>query len=404
MITKVIMPQGGQDLEKGTVVRWLKQEDEPVKKGEIICEVETEKAVFEVEAPADGYLRKIVVQTGMEAAIFSVIGLVGDPSDSIEGFTEGDEASSEQDKDAQNAGQGNRLDKATIISPGKKIIISPKAKRIAKENQVPINKLKGTGSLGRIVVEDVLAYLDKRGAKDKYASVKKTPGGQMLLMGKIKQVTAQRMSLSKQTVPHFYVTLAVDMTRALKVREEINQESNLSKEEAVAINDFIIKACALALNEFKEINASFSDKEHIILWEDINIGIAVSHKDGVIVPVIKHPHQLPLLALSKQIRQLVNAAREGKQISIVPGRFTISNLGMHNVDNFSAIINPPETGILAVSTIRKTIGVMEDNSYAIRDMMNLTLSIDHRVCDGVLACKFINRIKDLLETPKNLLN
>ena len=283
-----------------------------------------------------------------------------------------------------------------------RIRISPKAKKIALLKSVPLERLQGTGPLGRIVTEDVLKAFEQNTEKKIEPEEKKNAGEKVINLTRVRKMTAQRMIQSKQNIPHFYVTLSVDMTRALEFRQQLNQQNNLTKEESISINDLIIKACGIALKEYPEINASYLDEEHIVLHEDSNIGIAVSLENGLVVPVVEKVDQSPILELSRRIRQLIDAARTGKQLSTVPGRFTVSNLGMYNIENFSAIINPPEAAILAVSTIRKLVEVDENNEIIVRDKVNLTLSIDHRVCDGVQACKFINRIKDLLESPELL--
>ncbi len=402
MISEIIMPQGGQDLEKGKVVKWLKNEGEPVKKGDVVCEIETEKATIEVPSRQDGYLRKILIPAGNEAPILSVIGVIGELSDPIDKYLERTGAqlpsvkkgSESTDKFIEYSGQSSH-------QLGK-IRISPKAKKIALQNHVPLDTLKGSGPLGRIVVQDILKVISQAKGKEVASLFGKSEGGKVISLNKIRKITAQRMLLSKQTIPHFYVTLAVDMTQALSFRQKLNQQHQLSNDDSVTINDLIVKACAMALQAYPEMNASYQDEDHLVLHENINISIAVSIENGLIVPVVESVDQYPIFELSRKIREVVKAAREGKQLTTVPSRFTISNLGMYNIDEFSAIINPPEAAILAVSTIRKKVEVDENGTFIVRDKVNLTLSIDHRICDGVQACKFINKTKDLLESPELL--
>jgi pyruvate dehydrogenase E2 component (dihydrolipoamide acetyltransferase) len=402
MITKVIMPQVGQDIEIGRIVRWLKKAGDPVKKGEVLCEVETEKAVVEVPSPADGYLLKILSPDNAETKILSEIGLVGDLSDSVT------EAKSADPQPAiinprptdpgKNSGQ-------TILSTegSEPIKISPKARNLAQQQNIAIEQIHGTGPEGRIVEKDIWDFIEKQ----KQSSPSMSPGSpvtggkRILELTKIRRVTAQRLQQSKQTIPHFYISVSADMCSALKRRTALNDQFKLPKEEAISINDLIVRACALAIRDFPVLNSSFSE-EGILLWDDIDIGIAVALEDGLVVPVIENPDKVDLKSLSTKIRQVVQAAKSGKQLMARPGRFTISNLGMFQVDDFAAIINPPEVGILAVSSIQKKPIVGEDNTIGVRDMVKLTLSVDHRVVDGVLAAKFLNRIKELLETAENL--
>jgi pyruvate dehydrogenase E2 component (dihydrolipoamide acetyltransferase) len=398
VITKVIMPQVGQDIETGKIVRWLKKAGDQVKKGDVLCEVETEKAVVEVPSPADGYLLKILLLENAEAKILSEIGWVGDLSDSV-AETKANVIQSEIAKsgliEPVTPTIQNNISSADTNQPK----ISPKARNLAKQHGVAIELVRGTGPQGRIVEKDILNFIDKQ--KQSIPPIVATPpstsGKRIIELNKIRKVVAQRLQMSKQTIPHFYISVSVDMSSALKRRKELNDQYKLPKEEAISINDFIVHACALAIIDFPMLNSSFSE-EGIILWGDIDIGVAVALEDGLVVPVVENSDQYDIKTLSIKLRQAVQAAKSGKQLMTRPGRFTISNLGMYQVDDFTAIINPPEVGILAVGSIQKQPVVNEDNTISVKDMMKLTLSVDHRVVDGALAAKFINQIKQILET------
>jgi pyruvate dehydrogenase E2 component (dihydrolipoamide acetyltransferase) len=398
VITKVIMPQVGQDIETGKIVRWLKKAGDQVKKGDVLCEVETEKAVVEVPSPADGYLLKILLLENAEAKILSEIGWVGDLSDSV-AETKANVIQSEIAKsgliEPVTPTIQNNISSADTNQPK----ISPKARNLAKQHGVAIELVRGTGPQGRIVEKDILNFIDKQ--KQSIPPIVATPpstsGKRIIELNKIRKVVAQRLQMSKQTIPHFYISVSVDMSSALKRRKELNDQYKLPKEEAISINDFIVHACALAIIDFPMLNSSFSE-EGIILWEDIDIGVAVALDDGLVVPVVENPDKYDIKTLSIKIRQALQSAKSGKQLMARPGRFTISNLGMYQVDDFTAIINPPEVGILAVGSIQKQPVVNEDNTISVKDMMKLTLSVDHRVVDGALAAKFINQIKQILET------
>lgn len=398
MVTKVIMPQVGQDIETGKIVRWIRKEGDQVKKGEVLCEVETEKAVVEVPSPADGYLLKILFPDNAETKILTEIGFVGDLADSVAEIKSADV----QSKIAKPVStEPVATTNQTKLSPTdtSQLKISPKARNIAQQHGVAVELVHGTGPQGRIVEKDILDYIDnQKPSNPKLSKSSQLAGGKRVIeLNKIRKVVAQRLQMSKQTIPHFYISVSVDMSSVLQKRKELNDQFNLSKEESISINDFIVRACALAIKDFPVLNSSFSE-EGIILWDDIDIGVAVALDDGLVVPVIENPDQYDIKTLSTKIRQSVQSTKSGKQLMTRPGRFTISNLGMYHIDDFAAIINPPEVGILAVGSIQKQPVVNEDNSFSVKDMMKLTLSVDHRVVDGALAAKFINQIKNILET------
>ena len=224
--------------------------------------------------------------------------------------------------------------------------------------------------------------------------------GQTVPMTRIRKVVARRLQQSKQTIPHFYVTVTVDMTDAIKQRDILNAEAD--KDSKVSLNDMVVKAAAIALGKFPQVNCKIDD-DHLIFLEDINIGLAVGLDEGLVVPVLPEVDFLSLKGIAKKTKGLVKLAKSGKQASLTPGSFTVSNMGMFDVDNFVAIINPPETAILAVGSVRKNLVVAADNSFQVRDTMSMTLSADHRAVDGVLGSQFVNRIKYGLEKPQTLL-
>ena len=394
MITKVLMPQVGQDYETGRIVRWIIKEGQAVKKGDALCEVETEKAVVEVPAPADGWLVKVLYPDETEVKILTEIAFIGDRQDEIESSTQ---------KTADDKGEVIHapVEQVEIKKPSPvradRIRISPKAKKMAAENQVPLEKLQGSGPLGRIVEKDVRDYLAHQpmsAAKKPATSAQKGKG--IIPLNKVRKVAAQRLQHSKQTIPHFYISISVDMSPALKTLKQLNEKFNLPKGKTISVTDLLVRATALSLKDFPEMYATFPE-EGIHLSDHIDIGVAVAVEDGLVVPVIEDGDQLPLRELSFSIRQAVDDARAGRQSMTRPGRFTISNLGMFQVDEFAAIINPPEVAIMAVGSIRKQLAVSDDSSISIREMMKLTLSVDHRVADGVMAAKFLNRIRQILE-------
>ena len=394
MISKIIMPQGGQDLTTGRIVQWLKKENDPVKSGEVICEVETEKAVFEVSAPKDGYLLKIVAVDGQEVGILSVIGYVGDKGEKIpvdDSVIQKGQSTLIQEKIPDSIiSQNNNVSKRRP-----KLIISPKARKLAKDHHIPLNSLKSQRPDSKITTDDVFSFI-QRSRVSFDGETAAIENAKVVHPGKMRKTAAKRLTQSWQSTPHIFVTVSVDMTMALRVRMD-------QQKKKYTINDLVIRACALALQKYPEVNVTFNDENTIYYWDDINIGVASATNEGLMVPVINDADLLTLEEIAARSKEIMEKARDGKQVLSKPSRFTISNLGMHHVDSFTAVINPPEAAILAVASIRKCPVISDDGQMVARDMMNLTLSLDHRVGDGLLAAEFINEIKRLLEDPDNLI-
>ena len=394
MITKVLMPQVGQDYETGRIIHWIIKEGQAVKKGDALCEVETEKAVVEVPAPADGWLVKVLYPDETEVKILTEIAFIGDRQDEIDGFVQ--KPTDEKEKITQASRQDVEVKKAAAIKADQ-IRISPKAKKIATQNKIPLEELQGSGPLGRIVEKNVREYLTHQPAvAAKKPGISAQKEKRFIPLNKVRKVAAQRLQHSKQTIPHFYISISVNMSPALQTLKQINEKFNLPKGEIITVTDLVVRATALSLKDFPEMYATFTE-EGIQLSDHIDIGLAVAVGDGLVVPVIEDCDLPPFRELSSSIRQAIVAARAGRQLMTRPGRFTISNLGMYQVDEFAAIINPPEVAILAVGSIRKQLEVSDDSSLSIREMMKLTLSVDHRVADGAMAAKFLNRVRQFLE-------
>ncbi len=397
MAVKIIMPQGGQDINEGTVVNWLKAESEPVKKGDVVCVVETEKAVFEVETPADGILVKIIVPEGGVAPIFSTIGVIAEAGEivDLESFL-GEEKKEEAGIDISKI--RNRMDGTEKKETGR-VKVSGRARKLATQRGVDLSAVTGTGPNGRVVEKDILAYMEEQKTARPQTSVPSIAAdrGRVVPMSKIRRVIARRMQQSKQTIPHFYVTVSVIMDEAIKLRQTLNRVA----EPKISINDMIVKASALALEEFYRVNAAI-EGDDIVYLADANIGIAVGVEDGLIVPVLPKANTLSLKEIAQQSKEIISLVQAGKQPNLEAGSFTVSNMGMLDVENFVAIVNPPESAILAVGSTEKRVVVSGNNDLCIRDVMKMTLSVDHRVVDGVMASKFINKIKYHLQNPKTL--
>jgi len=393
MATDVIMPALGIAQEKGSLVSWLKAEGEPVTKGEPLMEVETDKATVEVEAPASGVLAHVTAAPGDEVPVGQRIAVILAPGESLP-------------KESAKAAPPSAAPAAPTISPPEpssvsrvhaapiqgRIAASPAARRIAKERGVDLASLKGSGPKGEIVAQDVQRAKEmESGAPGGPPRVKET-----VPLSAMRRIVGERMSKSKQTAPHFYVSMEVDMSEVNRKRAEWKEK----KAEIVpSINDFILWASAQGLRDFPLLNAAFTDKG-IQIFSDINIGVAVAIEEGLVVPVIRNADRLTLQQLARQSRELAEKAARKKlfPLDYEGGTFTVSNLGMFGVDTFVAIINPPQCAILAVGQVAPR-AVPHDSAIAVRPMMTMTLSADHRVTDGVVAARFLKEVKELLEKP-----
>jgi len=393
MPTDVIMPALGMAQEKGSLVSWLKAEGEAVTKGEPLMEVETDKATVEVEAPASGLLAHVTAAPGDEVPVGQRIAVILAPGESLP-------------KESAKAAPPSAAPAAPTISPPEpssvsrvhaapiqgRIAASPAARRIAKERGVDLASLKGSGPKGEIVAQDVQRAKEmETGAPGGPPRVKET-----VPLSAMRRIVGERMSKSKQTAPHFYVSMEVDMSEVNRKRAEWKEK----KAEIVpSINDFILWASAQGLRDFPLLNAAFTDKG-IQIFSDINIGVAVAIEEGLVVPVIRNADRLTLQQLARQSRELAEKAARKKlfPLDYEGGTFTVSNLGMFGVDTFVAIINPPQCAILAVGQVAPR-AVPHDSAIAVRPMMTMTLSADHRVTDGVVAARFLKEVKELLEKP-----
>lgn len=381
-----MMPKLGMDMEVGIVGRWLKAEGETVKKGEPFVEIETDKALVEVEAPRDGVLLKIFCAEGDEAACGETIAAVGQPGQAIPGSKA--PVAEEKTEPAQPA--------AVTAAPARssdRIIATPRARRAAGMNNVDLQAVIGTGENGRILEQDVL---DAMASGVKTAA--KIPQDQIVPITGMRKIIANRMRSSLQEMAQTNTRMDIDMSNAVALRKQMNRRLEGTGTK-VSYVDLLVAACARALVENPEANASW-EADGIHYKNYANIGIAVDSQRGLVVPVIKNADILPITGISSCSRKLIDKARNG-QLSpedMKGGTFTISNLGMFEVDSFTAIVNPPETCILAVGAIVDK-PVVRDGQIVVRPIMNLCLSYDHRVIDGAPAARFLQCVKHYLENP-----
>lgn len=391
MVKPIVMPKYGLQQDDGTVVRWLKGEGERVEKGEALLELETDKAVFEYESPETGVLRKIVSGEGEVVPVLSVIAVLTDSRD--EPF----------DEDAVVAAveeNGGALETTVARAPalplasvggGERVKRSPAARKLARELGIDLARVEGTGPGGRITREDV-----EREARQDAAPA--PPEGHVVL-SRMRQAIGRAMAKSKGTIPHFYVAVEVDMTDAEAWRKGVAADGGVE----LSVTDVLVKAVAVTLTRFSALNASLEGDDSMVVHEGVNIGLAVGAEDGLLVPVIADVHAKSLTDLAAERVVVVEAARGGKLRGGTRATFTISNLGMFGVTSFIAIVNPPEAASLAVGAIlpqARPIG--EPPEIAVRQVMQVTLSADHRLADGVLAARYLQELKGNLERVETL--
>jgi pyruvate dehydrogenase E2 component (dihydrolipoamide acetyltransferase) len=396
MVTEVIMPKMGQTMEKGKVVKWLKKEGEKVERGEPLLEIETDKTTIEVEARGSGILRKILAQEGEEAPIATIIAYIAGEGEPIPKEVVSKPKMPTEKITKEPLMKAPTAEVETKERAFRRIRASPLAKRMAEEKGVDLAQVTGTGPGGRITKEDVLKYLVSKPVEEPSLEFQVVP------MSSMRKAIARKMAESKSHVPHFYVSTEVDMTEAAKLRQDLIPTFESKTGVRLSFTHLLVKAVAMALEEYPQLNSTF-EEENIKLWKAINIGIAVSLEDGLIVPVLRNANKMSLMEIASEANGLVARAREKRlrEDEFTGGTFTISNMGALDVNLFIAIINVPETAILGVGKISDKPAVVKEE-IAIRKMMTMTLSADHRVVDGVLAAKFLQKVKELLEEPSSL--
>lgn len=424
MAKEITMPSMGADMTEGTIVKWLKQEGDKVSKGDKLAEIETDKTVVEMESYNDGFLRKIIASEGSKVQVGKIIGYVGDMDEDIPDDLDNQAETNDETIEIEEKDTNKQEDAITtnneISSPSKenkievsldsdslKIKASPMAKRLANEKNIPLSDINGTGPGGRITKDDVNNHvpgpsLVSSSQLNKTKNI--TLDSSDIELNTMRQAIARVTVKSKTEIPHFQVTVEVDMTEAMKMRADINED--LEKEGMkISVNDLVLKATINSLMNNPKWNSSF-DGDKLIMHPQINLGIAIALEQGLIVPAILDSQNLDLITLSKQSKDLGSRARgKGNPLSneeLTKGTFSTSNLGMFGTHAFTAIIVPPQSGIIALGEVKKEPKVV-DNKIEIRDIMYATLSADHRVGDGAEGAIFMNEFRQLLEKPSRLL-
>jgi pyruvate dehydrogenase E2 component (dihydrolipoamide acetyltransferase) len=397
MATDVIMPALGVAQQTGTLLKWFKSAGQAVSKGEPLMEVETDKATVEIEAAASGILQHVTAKAGDQVPVGQRIALILSPGEEAAAIATPEQRHTSpltqgevRDEDRPGAATHAPPARTPSAPPGGRLLASPAARRLSRERAIPLATLRGSGPEGSVLAQDVL-----RAAQDVGAHAALLTAGDLLPLTPMRRIVGERMTQSKQSAPHFYLSMNIDMTAVLALRTQWKERGDGS---IPSINDFILRACAGALKQFPSVNATFAERG-IRIHGDINIGMAVALEEGLVVPVIRNADQLSLTELAAQSRELADKAQSKKlfPLDYEGGTFTISNLGMLGVEHFIAIINPPQCAILAVGRVAPRV-VTDGDGIEIRSMMTATLSADHRILDGASAARFLNAIKQHLET------
>ena len=408
-MTEVIMPKMGDAMEEGILVEWLKKDGEKVKSGEVIGTIQTDKATLELESPGSGILSGLLVNGGDTVPVGKPIAAVlkegeklpsgwGSSNGASHGAAVAPVTPDTKDLTATVEPAPDTRDPITAGGESGRIKASPLAKKVAESKGIDLRTVTGTGPGGRIVEKDVQSAKPAAAA---VAAVAAAPADTIVKLNRIRQITAQRTSESMQQAPHFYVTVEVDVERIMELREMFEAEGG----GKLSVNDFVIRACVLALQQMPQVNASFQG-DSIKLYGAVHMGLAVALEDGLTVPVLRNAHGMTLRQLSSLSKELSGKARENKLSpeELSGSTFTISNMGMLGVDQFTAIINQPNAAILAVASAKKTPVVNADDELDIRYRMKMTASFDHRVVDGAVGAKFLNVVREYLENPTRLLS
>ena len=401
----VNMPKLSDTMEEGTIAEWKKKSGDQVKTGDVIAEVESDKATFDLEAEADGTLQ-ILVEQGVPAKIGAPIARIGDASAPAPAPPK--PASKQSEKAQAPVAEKPAPPPPPPVAPtdGQQIRASPLAKRLAEEMGVDLASIRGTGPEGRIVKEDVMAAGTPRPTADRRRPQADRRGAaevEIVEPNRMQATIARRMLESKTTVPEFQVTVEARVDLAVSLRQQL--KDSVPGAEKVTMTDFLVRACALALRKFPEVNSSWVDGK-FQRKRSINIGLAVAPSQGMglLVPVVHDADLKDIIQISIESRQVIERARAGRpnEGDLSGATFSISNLGMYGVDEFTAIINPPEAAIVAVGAI-KDVPVVEGERIVPGKVMRMTLSVDHRVFYGATAAQFMAEVKRLIENPVTLL-
>ena len=427
MATEIVMPKLGLTMESGAISAWLVEEGQEVQKGQALLEIATDKVTMEVEAQADGILRKILVPVGREVPVSTTIGVIATADEDIDSYVAA--APSDPAPSSSPAPATTPSDSAPPATPAPAAAppptsapaaptptspapalqapapsaatdgrrphkTSPKARKIAAEHGLDLSGVNGSGPGGRIVSADVLALVEQARLAPAPTPVAPVAEG-LIELSRAEQVAAERLTASYQQIPHIHISMDVSAVWLQQFRTGYQLEG-----KKISFNDLIVKATARTLREFPRVN-SLDEGGHFRYASQINVGVAVAAEQGLVVPVIRDAAEKTVEEIALEGTRLIDAARRGElgPDDMLGGTFTISNLGMFGVSRFTAIINPPQVAILAVGAIENRVVASGTDAFAVRPQLTLTLAADHRVVDGALAARFLARLKEVLETP-----
>jgi pyruvate dehydrogenase E2 component (dihydrolipoamide acetyltransferase) len=435
MAVEIVMPRMGLTMEEGTVVAWLKQENQHVAAGEPLLEIETDKSTVEIEAPAAGIMSRILASPGETVPVGQVIGYL---------IKDGEDPTADTSRPAITQGPA-AVQAGAVLAPSQtipdrdgKTRVSPAARKLARQLGVDLADITGTGPGGRVVAWNVQAYSEQltaqtKGVKkaspiakrmaqelavdlssvqgtglsgritrtDVERSVQASPQpGVVAALTRQQRIMAERMSASFRSAPHFYLHVDVDMRGLVTLRQKLQPRLQERYGIHLTFTDLLVKYCALVLKQHPKLMAQWSE-QGLVQPDGVNIGVAMDTSSGLIVPVIQHADELGLVDISRRRQELAERAQAGKLLpqDLELGVFTLSNLGMFGIDSFDAILNPPQAGILAVGRIKER-AIVSEGSIVAAPMMNLSLSVDHRVLDGATAARFLGQLVELIETPE----
>lgn len=411
------MPRLSDTMEEGTVARWIKKEGDSIQKGDVIAEIQTDKANMEMEAFDAGVLERIIVPEGQTVPVGDPIAVLntGQPSRARSASAGAPAAEPDPEAAAEPRAPAFEPEPHPVSGVGGRVKASPLARRLAQERGLDLASIRGTGPNGRVTRTDIEKAAGQPGAQPAHSAPAPQPapagtprpavqpaaapaGGQVAPFTRVQRIIVDRMVQSKTTVPHFYVTDEIDMDGAVALRKQLNSLGG----QQVSFNDMVVKACAQALRLYPKANVMYTE-QGFRANDRVNIGVAVALEDALVVPVVKDADRKGLFQIAAETRELAQKARENKLSAddLSGGTFTVSNLGMYGVDEFIAIINAPESAILAVGGIAQK-PVVKDGQVVIGHRMRVTLSADHRVLYGANAAEFLRELRQLLESPLKL--
>jgi len=415
MPIEILMPALSPTMKEGSLAKWIKKEGDKVKAGDVIAEIETDKATMEVEAVDEGIIGKIFVQDGTEnVPVNSLIALLledGEDKSVLNSY----QIKSAPQKTATPKAEEKSSPAETKSAPinsnfsNERVAASPLAKRIAEEKNLNLSTISGSGPRGRIIKDDVLNFSGQgvSSSSNRGVITRNPQEYQAIKNNNVRKIIAKRLLESKQTVPHFYLSVDLKIDKLLDVRQSLNSLANLDAKGVasykISVNDLVTKAVALALREVPAANSSWSD-DAILFYNNVDVSIAVAVDGGLLTPIVRNADQKSIIEISGEIKVLAKKSRDGKlqPEEFQGGGFSISNLGMYGIDSFQAIINPPQSCILAVGAgVEKA--VIENGEIAIATMMNVTLSSDHRSVDGAVGAEFLKALKKFIENPVAML-